>query len=228
MSTRSIARTSRRWPRLTYLRFRGRLFACLLEPHSLPLPPYPPLLGLPPSPRPRPPLPLPSLPPPPRPRPPLRSPLPSRWAAPSARSAKLLWRQPPPLKPSKCGAVSRLYGPTSTATAATCDAGRKCGAVSRLYGPTSAATPATTCDTGGGSPVLLAAYTTGRLSRRHPHQKKINRPLNPRGWRGCVSLSLCVPVACGWVVLLARNKELEYFRRALVRDSFWVRFPAAF
>ena len=98
-----------------------------------------PLPSLPPSPRPRPPLPLPSLPPPPRPRPPLRSPLPSRWAAPSARSAKLLWRQPPPFKPLKCGAVSRLYGPTS------------------------AATPAATCDTGGGSAALLAACTTGRL-----------------------------------------------------------------
>jgi len=66
------------------------------------------------SPRPRPPLPLPSLPPSPRPRLPLPLPSlpPSRWAAPSARSAKLLWRQPPPLEPSKCGAVSRLYGPT--------------------------------------------------------------------------------------------------------------------
>jgi len=39
------------------------------------------------------------------------------------------------------------------------------------------------------------------------------------------SLSLCPR---GLAVLLARNKELEFFRRALVSDSFWVRFPAAF
>jgi hypothetical protein len=82
-------------------------------------------LRLLPPPRPRPPLssPLSRLLPPPRPRPPLRSPPPPRWAAPSARSAKLVRRPPPPLKPSKGGAVSRLCGPTSAATAATCDAG---------------------------------------------------------------------------------------------------------
>jgi hypothetical protein len=84
-----------------------------LPPSPRPRPPLP-LPSLPPSPRPRLPLPLPSLPPSPRPRLPLPLPSlpPSRWAAPSARSAKLLWRQPPPLEPSKCGAVSRLYGPT--------------------------------------------------------------------------------------------------------------------
>jgi hypothetical protein len=59
-----------------------------------------------------------------------------------------------------------------------------------------------------GSSSSLSAVAVARLSQRL-----------------CFSLSLCPR---GWAVLLARNKGLEFFSRALVSDSFWVRFPAAF
>jgi hypothetical protein len=102
---------------------------------------------------------------------------------------------------TKCGAAScRLCGPTSAATVATCDAA-KCGAAScRLYHGPALAPP--------------------------PPFKKTAAPPNPCGWRGCVSLSLCVPVA--GQCTSHKTKSWSFFRRALVSDSIWVRFPAAF